>query len=167
MGSRVYDNNKKIIPGLYAAGEVAGGVHGNNRLGGNSLLDCVVFGRVAAEDCAQYMLGNAVKKVDLKAIQALPSRKPATTATEEAKPAGTAPAAAPAASVGPVVMDVMNTDHYPASPYVAKDGTRKDIPIPASERDGMGNAMKACLGIAAVVTFASIKYLTPAAQSMY
>ena len=32
---------------LYAAGEVAGGVHGNNRLGGNSLLDCVVFGRVA------------------------------------------------------------------------------------------------------------------------
>merc|ERR1711920_1029819 len=33
------------IAGLYAAGEVAGGVHGNNRLGGNSLLDCVVFGR--------------------------------------------------------------------------------------------------------------------------
>merc|ERR1711967_216311 len=117
-----------VVPGLYAAGEIAGGVHGNNRLGGNSLLDCVVFGRVAAEDCAQYMLGNAVKNVDLKAIQAMPSRKPATTATEEAKPAGTAPAAAPAASVGPVVMDVMNTDHYPASPYVAKDGTRKDIP---------------------------------------
>merc|ERR1712054_722695 len=46
--SRVYGTNKKIIPGLYAAGEVAGGVHGNNRLGGNSLLDCVVFGRVAA-----------------------------------------------------------------------------------------------------------------------
>merc|ERR1719207_222 len=36
----------KAIPGLYAAGEVAGGIHGNNRLGGNSLLDCVVFGRV-------------------------------------------------------------------------------------------------------------------------
>merc|ERR1719183_2726527 len=34
------------IKGLYCAGEVAGGVHGNNRLGGNSLLDCVVFGRV-------------------------------------------------------------------------------------------------------------------------
>merc|ERR1719330_2068319 len=38
---------KGVIPGLYAAGEIAGGVHGNNRLGGNSLLDCVVFGRVA------------------------------------------------------------------------------------------------------------------------
>merc|ERR1712193_135086 len=38
-----------VIPGLYAAGEIAGGVHGNNRLGGNSLLDCVVFGRVAGK----------------------------------------------------------------------------------------------------------------------
>ncbi|CAE7940998.1 osm1, partial [Symbiodinium sp. KB8] len=36
----------KVIPGLYVAGEAAGGIHGNNRLGGNSLLDCVVFGRV-------------------------------------------------------------------------------------------------------------------------
>ena len=40
-------NNMVAIDGLYAAGEIAGGVHGNNRLGGNSLLDCVVFGRVA------------------------------------------------------------------------------------------------------------------------
>merc|ERR1712183_1234540 len=39
--SAVYGGNGSIIPGLYAAGEVAGGVHGNNRLGGNSLLDCV------------------------------------------------------------------------------------------------------------------------------
>lgn len=35
------------IRGLYAAGEVTGGVHGNNRLGGNSLLECCVFGRIA------------------------------------------------------------------------------------------------------------------------
>jgi flavocytochrome c len=52
--------NGKAIPGLYAAGEVAGGVHGNNRLGGNSLLDCVVFGRVAGAHCANYMLGDVV-----------------------------------------------------------------------------------------------------------
>merc|ERR1719352_2233391 len=39
----------KAIPGLYCAGEVAGGVHDNNRLGGNSLLDCVVFGRVSGK----------------------------------------------------------------------------------------------------------------------
>merc|ERR1719504_190417 len=46
------------IPGLYAAGEIAGGVHGNNRLGGNSLLDCVVFGRVAAKAAVKYTFGN-------------------------------------------------------------------------------------------------------------
>merc|ERR1712134_132688 len=38
----------KALPGLFVAGEAAGGVHGNNRLGGNSLLDCVVFGRLLA-----------------------------------------------------------------------------------------------------------------------
>merc|ERR1719353_2617712 len=48
------------IDGLYAAGEIAGGVHGNNRLGGNSLLDCVVFGRVAGKHAAQYILGECV-----------------------------------------------------------------------------------------------------------
>merc|ERR1719471_843618 len=53
------------IPGLYAAGEVAGGVHGNNRLGGNSLLDCVVFGRVAGKAAAKYILGDDVKPTSL------------------------------------------------------------------------------------------------------
>jgi len=56
------------IEGLYAAGEVAGGVHGNNRLGGNSLLDCVVFGRVAGQAACKYILGADMKPVDLKAI---------------------------------------------------------------------------------------------------
>merc|ERR1711879_1142359 len=54
--SAVYGQDGNIIPGLYAAGEVAGGVHGNNRLGGNSLLDCVVFGRVAAKAACKWML---------------------------------------------------------------------------------------------------------------
>jgi len=48
---------KGVIPGLYAAGEIAGGVHGNNRLGGNSLLDCVVFGRVAGKAACKYIHG--------------------------------------------------------------------------------------------------------------
>merc|ERR1712213_218138 len=47
----------KALPGLYVAGEAAGGVHGNNRLGGNSLLDCVVFGRVAGRAASKYMFG--------------------------------------------------------------------------------------------------------------
>merc|ERR1719277_366219 len=55
--SAVLGPSGKAIPGLYAAGEVAGGVHGNNRLGGNSLLDCVVFGRVAAKAACKWMFG--------------------------------------------------------------------------------------------------------------
>ena len=41
-----------MIKGLYAAGEVVGGLHGKNRLGGNALTECVVFGRA----CAQTIL---------------------------------------------------------------------------------------------------------------
>merc|ERR1712066_372134 len=66
--SAVIGPHGKAIPGLYAAGEVAGGVHGNNRLGGNSLLDCVVFGRVSGLAAAKYILGSDVKKVDLKEL---------------------------------------------------------------------------------------------------
>ena len=54
--SRVLDKNGKPIPGLFAAGEVAGGVHGANRLGGSSLLGCVVFGRVSGDSAAAYLL---------------------------------------------------------------------------------------------------------------
>merc|ERR1719321_1978343 len=58
IDSAVLGPSGKAIPGLYAAGEVAGGIHGNNRLGGNSLLDCVVFGRVAGLAAAKYILGE-------------------------------------------------------------------------------------------------------------
>lgn len=51
----VSKNDKILAPGLYAAGEVSGGVHGANRLGGSSLLECVVFGRAAAEDIASRL----------------------------------------------------------------------------------------------------------------
>ena len=45
----VLDKNKNIISGLHAAGEVAGGVHGENRLGGNSLLECTVYGTIIGQ----------------------------------------------------------------------------------------------------------------------
>lgn len=44
------------VEGLWAAGEVTGGIHGDNRLGGSSLLECVVFGRTAGEQAAAYAL---------------------------------------------------------------------------------------------------------------
>jgi len=63
--SEVIGKDSKPVPGLYAAGEVAGGVHGSNRLGGNSLLDCVVFGRVSGLNAAKYMLGADVTPTSL------------------------------------------------------------------------------------------------------
>ncbi|GAA5896546.1 hypothetical protein JCM8208_004230 [Rhodotorula glutinis] len=56
--SQVLDTEKKPIKGLFASGEIAGGVHGANRLGGSSLLGCVVFGRVAGDTAASYLLKN-------------------------------------------------------------------------------------------------------------
>ncbi|KAI0288111.1 Flavocytochrome c [Russula brevipes] len=56
--SRVLAPGGAPVPGLFAAGEVAGGVHGANRLGGSSLLGCVVFGRVAGDAAAAYLLQN-------------------------------------------------------------------------------------------------------------
>jgi succinate dehydrogenase / fumarate reductase flavoprotein subunit len=46
------------VPGLFAAGEVGGGLHGANRLGGNSLSDLLVFGRRAGEGAAEYVKSN-------------------------------------------------------------------------------------------------------------
>ncbi len=52
--AQVIDTNGDVIPGLFAAGEVTGGVHGGNRLGGNAVADIVIFGRIAAESAIEY-----------------------------------------------------------------------------------------------------------------
>jgi succinate dehydrogenase/fumarate reductase flavoprotein subunit len=52
---RALDAEGSPISGLFAAGEVTGGVHGANRLAGNSLLDCVVFGQRAGHAAAKYV----------------------------------------------------------------------------------------------------------------
>ena len=48
------DTNGNVIPGLYAAGETTGGVHGGNRIGGNAVCDFVVFGRIAGSNASAY-----------------------------------------------------------------------------------------------------------------
>ena len=50
----VLDTDGSIIPGLYAAGETTGGVHGGNRIGGNAVCDFVVFGRIAGSNASAY-----------------------------------------------------------------------------------------------------------------
>ncbi len=56
--TEVMNEDGTTIAGLYAAGEVTGGIHGANRLGGNAVADFVVFGRIAGEVAANYALGN-------------------------------------------------------------------------------------------------------------
>ncbi len=56
--TEVLKDDGTVIAGLYAAGEVTGGVHGANRLGGNAVADFVVFGRIAGEEAAEYALGE-------------------------------------------------------------------------------------------------------------
>ena len=53
--AEVVNQNGKIIPGLYAAGEVTGGVHGGNRLGGNAVADIIVFGQIAGTSAAESL----------------------------------------------------------------------------------------------------------------
>ena len=50
--ARVLDASGKPVPRLFAAGEVCGGIHGANRLGGNALTECVVYGRIAGKNAA-------------------------------------------------------------------------------------------------------------------
>lgn len=53
--AEVLNTSDEVIPGLFAAGEVTGGIHGNNRLGGNAVADFIVFGRIAGQSAADYI----------------------------------------------------------------------------------------------------------------
>lgn len=56
--AKVIDKNGKVIEGLFAAGEVTGGVHGKNRLGGNSISETITFGRISGEEAAKRIANN-------------------------------------------------------------------------------------------------------------
>lgn len=56
-GIKIDENCFTGVSGLYAAGEVAGGIHGANRLGGNALTEILVFGRIAGENAARWAVG--------------------------------------------------------------------------------------------------------------
>src|ERR1035438_5486427 len=64
------DSQMSSVPGLFAAGEVAAGLHGANRLGGNSLSDLVVFGRRAGRFAAEFARANGTVKIDEAELQA-------------------------------------------------------------------------------------------------
>ena len=59
--TQVIDTAGNVIPGLFAAGETTGGVHGGNRIGGNAVCDFVVFGRIAGANAAAYVATAALE----------------------------------------------------------------------------------------------------------
>lgn len=60
--SEILGPKGKIIPGLFGAGELCGGVHGANRLGGSSLLGCVVYGRVAGDSASRFLMQELISQ---------------------------------------------------------------------------------------------------------
>ena len=69
----------KPIPGLYAAGEVVGGIHGTNRLGGNAMTECAVFGIIAARSTIAQLSGTV--KQPAAAAQVIEEPAPAATSS--------------------------------------------------------------------------------------
>ncbi len=107
--AHVINTEGNAIPGLYAAGEVTGGVHGGNRLGGNAVADIVIFGRIAA--------ATAVSELDGAAEEPAKTEEPA--AKEE-------PAADAAAYSADVLQGIMasvaaNKDNDEVISYLEQD----------------------------------------------
>jgi succinate dehydrogenase / fumarate reductase flavoprotein subunit len=63
------DTQMSDVPGLFAAGECGAGLHGANRLGGNSLSDLVVFGKRAGEAAAKYAKSNSAAQVNAQQVE--------------------------------------------------------------------------------------------------
>ena len=79
--AQVIDTDGNVIPALFAAGETTGGVHGNNRLGGNAVADFVIFGRIAGTSAAACVNGEPIGEAEEPAAEA---EEPAAEPAEEA-----------------------------------------------------------------------------------
>src|SRR3982751_4296834 len=64
------DSQMSTVPGLFACGECAAGLHGANRLGGNSLSDLIVFGKRAGEHAARFAKANGAASVNPDEVSA-------------------------------------------------------------------------------------------------
>jgi flavocytochrome c len=160
------------IPGLFAAGEVAGGIHGRNRLGGNSLLDCVVFGRVAGASISRHLMATAIKA--LRTGQSVAMNRVANL-NDKINPAMTmAPAKAATPSGGgtrTITMDEVNKHNSEGDLWVILHGDVYDLTTFLPDHPGGKKAIMLFAGKDATEEFDMLhppnvlkKYLSPDAK---
>ncbi|KAF9736040.1 hypothetical protein PMIN06_010215 [Paraphaeosphaeria minitans] len=121
------DADGKAFDGLFVCGELAGGVHGANRLGGSSLLGCVVYGRVAGESASKYLFqqalsntgGSAVSRLGQISLHIDPSQ-PGKVTVDWGNGAG------PGASTSSDSSKIVQQKQLSAGPVMKSDGDSKD-----------------------------------------
>ncbi|OUS46256.1 cytochrome b5 [Ostreococcus tauri] len=161
------------IPGLFGAGEVVGGIHGRNRLGGNSLLDCVVFGRVAGSAVSRHLMSTAIRA--LRSGQTTAMNRVANLNDKINPPAmSAAPAAASAASGGgsrALTMDEINKHNTEGDLWVIIEGNVYDLTKFLPDHPGGKKAIMLFAGKDATEEFNMLhppnvlkKYLSPDAK---
>ncbi|EGX89423.1 fumarate reductase Osm1, putative [Cordyceps militaris CM01] len=134
--AQVLNQEKKPFDGLFACGELAGGVHGANRLGGSSLLGCVVYGRVAGDTASNYLFQKALSgagsgaarlgQISLHLDPSAPGRLTVEWANGGAAAAPTQIADAPAAAAAPA-------SSAGAAPAAGTKAEAKPFSIPEQE----------------------------------
>ncbi|EAU32005.1 hypothetical protein ATEG_07743 [Aspergillus terreus NIH2624] len=147
--AQVLNSEKKPFDGLYACGELAGGVHGANRLGGSSLLGCVVYGRVAGDSASQHLFQKLISggassaqqrlgQISLHIDPATPGKisvewngaaaggsAPQVAAAAPTAAAAAAPAEAAPAASGPKKFEIPETEY--SMEEVAKHNKKDDL----------------------------------------
>jgi succinate dehydrogenase/fumarate reductase flavoprotein subunit len=148
--AEVLNSEQQPFTGLYACGELAGGVHGANRLGGSSLLGCVVYGRVAGDSASQHLFQKVINsgssgaqqrlgqislhidpntpgKISVEWAGAAPGGSLPTVAAAPAAAAAAAPAAAPAEQAKPDPANFQIPEKEYTMEEVAKHNKKDDL----------------------------------------
>ena len=159
------------IPGLYGAGEVVGGIHGRNRLGGNSLLDCVVFGRVAGASVSRHLMATAIKA--LRSGQSVALNRVANL-NDKINPSMSTASAAPVSSGGgarAITMDEIAKHNSEGDLWVIIEGAVYDLTTFLPDHPGGKKAIMLFAGKDATEEFNMLhppnvlkKYLSPDAK---
>lgn len=147
-----------VIPGLYCGGEVQGGVHGVNRLGGSSLLDCVVYGRIAGKSASKYLLDKMIKTGGASAGGALAKQAGGVSATVRVQPGGKVTLDLDLGAGGAAAAAA---EQAPAAPAGGKTaGFQEEDPNAAFYGKGFGGGAKAAAAPAAAPAASAAKTFT-------